>query len=167
VWEINTIPHSESHFAIFPNTLIETPIKACCPEFVCKKCGMPREKIIEINVPKMGTDLPVCKTKTKIVSINKLSKNSAFRISGGDKWVKWKTKHPDKFKGYTDCGCNAGYRHGITLDPFSGIGTTIETAFKLGRDGLGFDISEKYCKMANKNLSNSCSFKRLTDFIGE
>lgn len=31
VWAINTQPFPESHFATFPPTLIERPIKACCP----------------------------------------------------------------------------------------------------------------------------------------
>jgi len=41
VWNINTKPFKEAHFAVFPEALIETPIKAGCPEFVCKKCGNP------------------------------------------------------------------------------------------------------------------------------
>lgn len=31
VWDINTKPYSEAHFATFPESLIETPIKAGCP----------------------------------------------------------------------------------------------------------------------------------------
>jgi len=32
VWEINTRPFPEAHFAVFPEALIETPIKAGCPK---------------------------------------------------------------------------------------------------------------------------------------
>lgn len=31
VWSINTKPNKEKHFASFPEELVETPIKACCP----------------------------------------------------------------------------------------------------------------------------------------
>lgn len=31
VWSITTKPFKEAHFAVFPEKLIETPIKACCP----------------------------------------------------------------------------------------------------------------------------------------
>ena len=31
VWQISTQPLKEAHFAVFPEKLIETPIKACCP----------------------------------------------------------------------------------------------------------------------------------------
>jgi site-specific DNA-methyltransferase (adenine-specific) len=43
VWTINTSPLKEAHFAIFPEELIITPIKAGCPPtrkaYRCKKCG--------------------------------------------------------------------------------------------------------------------------------
>jgi site-specific DNA-methyltransferase (adenine-specific) len=32
VWSINTKPLKEAHFAVYPEGLIETPIKACCPK---------------------------------------------------------------------------------------------------------------------------------------
>lgn len=32
VWTINTKPFKGEHFAPFPTTLVETPIKACCPK---------------------------------------------------------------------------------------------------------------------------------------
>ena len=38
-------------------------------------------------------------------------------------------------------GCPEG---GIVLDPFAGSGTTIVTAIGLGRQGIGFDLSQKY-----------------------
>jgi DNA modification methylase len=42
-WSINTQSLAEAHFATFPTTLLETPIKAGCPKFVCKSCGKPKE----------------------------------------------------------------------------------------------------------------------------
>ena len=47
VWIIPTQPFPEAHFAVYPEGLIEIPIKAGCPEFVCKKCGKARVKIYE------------------------------------------------------------------------------------------------------------------------
>lgn len=40
VWKIKTKNHSQEHFAIFPEELIETPIKATCPKFICPKCNI-------------------------------------------------------------------------------------------------------------------------------
>ena len=47
VWRITTQPYREAHFATFPESLVETPIKAGCPEFICSKCGKAREPIFE------------------------------------------------------------------------------------------------------------------------
>ena len=42
-WAINTQPFPGRHFAIYPEKLLHNPIKAGCPEFVCKRCGLPKD----------------------------------------------------------------------------------------------------------------------------
>jgi len=46
-WDIPTKPSSDKHYASYNEDLIHKPIIAGCPEFVCNKCGKPREKIFE------------------------------------------------------------------------------------------------------------------------
>ena len=41
----------------------------------------------------------------------------------------------------------------IVLDPMCGSGTTLVVAKKLGRNYIGIDISEEYCDMARRRLS--------------
>jgi site-specific DNA-methyltransferase (adenine-specific) len=43
---------------------------------------------------------------------------------------------------------------GIVLDPFSGTGSTIVTAFKLNRRGIGIDLSEYYTNLAKQRIKN-------------
>lgn len=48
----------------------------------------------------------------------------------------------------------------IVLDPFAGSGTTLAVAKRLGRRYLGFDVSKKYCEIAEKRImavgGNTC-----------
>lgn len=41
---------------------------------------------------------------------------------------------------------------GVVLDPFSGTGSTVDAAVKLGRRGVGIDLSSQYTEIANKRL---------------
>ena len=56
-------------------------------------------------------------------------------------------------KGYTDCGCNAGFEGGIVLDPFAGTSTTCLMAQKLGRKFIGIELSPEYVAMSEKRLA--------------
>jgi len=57
VWSICPKPFSEAHFAVYPEELCEIPIKAGCPEFVCKKCGKPKVMDLEHNkISDVGED---------------------------------------------------------------------------------------------------------------
>ncbi|MEM4177106.1 MAG: site-specific DNA-methyltransferase [Nitrososphaeria archaeon] len=44
------------------------------------------------------------------------------------------------------------FKNDFILDPFNGVGSTTLVAKKLGRRFLGIDISEKYCKTAEKRI---------------
>lgn len=39
VWTIPTAAYKGAHFATFPQALVERPLKATCPERVCRACG--------------------------------------------------------------------------------------------------------------------------------
>jgi len=126
---------STDHFATFPPELCETPIKAGCPEFICKKCGRARERIYE---------------KGEIVcsgGANKLD----IAIN---RYEKRKTIHSRENidKGYTDCGCNAGFDGGVVLDPFCGSGTTGAVSKRLGRNFIGIELNPEYIKLAEKKI---------------
>ena len=58
-----------------------------------------------------------------------------------------------EFIGYTDCGCNAEFIHGIVLDPFFGSGTTGLVAMELNRNYIGIELNPEYIKIAENRLS--------------
>jgi len=143
VWEITTQPYPEAHFATFPEKLCETPILAGCPGQICKKCGKAREKIYENEQYSL-------RPKSRPVGDARGKSVSDFRAIGqpqqGCQCVS------SKVVGYTDCGCNASFESGVVLDPFMGSGTTLAVAKRLGRKGIGIDISPDYCNLAVKRL---------------
>jgi len=121
VWNIPTKPYREAHYAVFPEKLCEEVIKAGCPEFICKKCGKPREKIIEYD-------------KSGWLEVSEDMSLEEKEII----WASRETKRVDK--GLSDCNCGAGFSPGMVFDPFGGSGTTMKTARKLGRIGVSLDL---------------------------
>ena len=147
VWNIPTRGIREAHFAVYPEKLIEIPVKAGCPEFICKQCGKARVKIFDderINT-RPGKNTGTAKSG-KDIDPNKELHNSDLS--------KYRQQIVNIFKGYTNCGCkNPTYRPGVVLDLFAGRGTTGIVAQKLGRSYILIELSEKYVKMCKKNLA--------------
>jgi len=151
VWTIPTNPFPEAHFAVYPEGLIGIPIKAGCPEFICKKCGKARVKILDITKPPEEVY-----TKSNLPNDgfikSGIRRNGKFKGSG-QKVQNWKNQNTNKFLGYTDCGCNAGWESGIVLDPFMGAGTSALVALKQRKRFIGIEIKQEYIDMANKRIA--------------
>jgi len=148
VWDITTQPFKGAHFAVFPEALVEPMIKSGCPQFICKKCGKAREKILETNNPSKAFMEEDERTKASIGFGSRQPVKSLHRNKGG-------VYSSAVYKGYTDCGCNAGWDKGIVLDPLAGSGTTGVEAKELGRNYILIDIKPEYCKMAERGLLNT------------
>ncbi|MCD6402254.1 site-specific DNA-methyltransferase, partial [bacterium] len=142
LWTIPTQPFPEAHFATFPEKLVEPMIKAGCPQWICKKCGKAKVRITKIVYN-------IQQKKPKIVE-PKMNQNSA---GAGFKYAHATAERYTL--GWTDCGCNAGWKPGIVLDPFIGSGTTAVVAKKLGRDFIGIELNPEYVKMAEKRIKNT------------
>jgi len=133
------------HFAVFPEALVNRILLFACPLEICKKCGTPRERIVSKNyVPtrpslftgtgKSGTD-------------DDLNKSLHRRDIS-----KYRMKIEYYAKGWTDCGCGAGFEPGIVLDPFMGSGTTAVVAEKLGRRWVGIELNPDYCEIIKRRV---------------
>ncbi|MBA7578289.1 site-specific DNA-methyltransferase [Candidatus Atribacteria bacterium 1244-E10-H5-B2] len=146
VWTIPTQPFPEAHFAVYPETLIEPMIKAGCPRYVCKKCGKARVKVLDKTfIPRPTNDKP--ENYRAIQEEKKGNRKLAIVARKG-------VGHNEyKFKGYTDCGCNAGWESGVVLDPFMGAGTTALVALKQRKRFIGIEIKQEYIDMSYKRIA--------------
>jgi len=135
-WEINTKPFPEAHFSVYPEEVCIRPILSSCPQWICKKCGKARERIVKV----IGKER---------VSWGVDRKARVFGTPGRPAM-----RNITKTEGWTNCNCNAGWEAGIVLDPFCGSGTTCLVAKKLKRRWIGIDINPEYCKMARKRLNS-------------
>ena len=138
----------------FPERLVEPMIKAGCPQWICKKCGKARERIIDKNYIPTRPGLNTGKGK----SGTDLDPNKSLHQRDISKY---RMKIEYYTIGWTDCGCNAGWRPGIVLDPFFGSGTTGLVALKLGRNFIGIELNPDYIKIAKKRLEKWLKQTRL------
>ena len=140
VWQINTKPFTDAHFATFPQKLVQRMIKAGCPVEVCGNCLKPFEVQYE----------------TKLLP--KRSKSDNFGKRGGirdDSGVNYQPKSK-KIAGYVkvcDCQCETTDA-GLVLDPFMGAGTTAVVAKKMNRHFIGIELNPKYKAIADKRLQD-------------
>ena len=139
VIDIPTQPFFGAHFAVFSKDLIRPMIRAGCPQWICKQCGKPKVRMIR-------TEATLEKGR-KVIGIGPKT------VQGGGQGT---TLHHDIKRetiGWTDCQHNAGWIHGIVLDPFMGSGTTAIVAKELGRDFIGIEINPNYIAMAKDRIT--------------
>jgi hypothetical protein len=163
VWEIATQPLKVpaelgvDHFAAFPMEWPRRLILGWSPAEVCTACGEGRR--------------PVATETGRVVSsaaVRELGGTAAHqygaqagRGDGGTERIRTASGHnlPKRERvltGYA-CACpdtTAPSTPGVVLDPFSGTGTTALVATMLGRQGIGVDLSEDYCRLARWRASD-------------
>lgn len=144
-WSINTRPFPDAHFAVFPEELIETPIKACCPEEICIECDKPRELII----------------KTEGGTGKSWHNHENDLIDGQSKSNAMPQEHKKTISRRSSCDCNAGFRPGVVLDIFMGAGTTGVVAKKQKKKWVGIELNPEYIEMAIKRIKKVAIYDTL------
>jgi hypothetical protein len=158
VWEIATQPYSGAHFATFPEKLVEPCIKAGTSERgVCPVCGAGWVRVVEKGSASHngttytkypdGWDTGPGSHRTihrdgrsngtaakRLALLRQAARENGGEYSNSTRTTGWQPA----------CAHDADPIPAIVFDPFAGSGTTLVVARKLGRHGVGLDLSRKY-----------------------
>lgn len=126
----------------YPPKLIVPLIEAMCPREVCRECGKPRERMVEANRRNPADN----STRRK----NGAAANPRSGFSSDVPEIGW--EYDRNTTGWTDCGCGAGFRPGLVLDPFAGTGVTGAVASGCGRDAILIDLDERNLDLARERV---------------
>src|SRR3989344_1729485 len=139
IWKINPQPYKGDHFAAFPERLPDLCIKASTSEKgVCPSCGAQWARLVK---------------RERIKYSNSLMYRCDDRNDSGEPKYQLKINTLDW---QLTCSCNAGNPvPAKVLDPFSGTARTLISALKLGRYGIGCDLSPDYMQQAIIQLSKT------------
>jgi DNA modification methylase len=167
VWTIPTQPFPESHFAVFPEKLVEpcilagTSARGCCPE-----CGAPWERVKETRYEPHGESAKSGGDYAGERSSGNLS-HGRFRPQ---EMPYGRATRIDITLGWRPtCECKETMVNGITmealedshppepvpcvvLDPFMGSGTVGVVAVRHGRNWLGIELNPEYAEMARRRI---------------
>ena len=151
----HAVTKKSSHFATFPEKLIEPMILAgTSKKGVCPECGKAWVKVVEKTWTKQEQSP---KTKAQDIEGNPMYRdghhNDGLPHKGASKILYWQPT----------CKCNKEPIPSVVLDPFIGSGTVAVVAKKLGRNYLGIELNKKYIEMANKRIANTFVNRELFD----
>ena len=140
VWTIATATYSGAHFVTYPPALVEPCIKAGTSEHgVCPTCGAPLERVSEKGEPILNAW-----SKKGPGNYNFETKQPDPIDWDGGSTLKHSRNHTT-IGWQPTCTCPAADPvPAIVLDPFAGSGATLLVARKLGRRGVGLDLSYSY-----------------------
>jgi hypothetical protein len=142
--------HFVRHFAAYPATLPNLVIRAATSEKgVCPTCGAPWVRVVrrEPN-PSKGHNTGAVMTGGMAATSNPETSAGLHRNGGNAQG-----KPPVTTGWRQSCNCPPADQVPATvLDPFLGSGTTLLEAYRLGRDGVGIDLSPDYVAVSNARL---------------
>lgn len=141
-----------SHFAVFPRELVRRCVLAACPPKTCPKCRKPWVRVLEkkpstMNIRVRDAKRGVATSEEGYKASNKEIVEYGQELLGYTKTLGWRPS--------CKCDLSEDSIPGVVFDPFMGSGTTLAIARELGRQSIGIDISEDYCRLASYRIERT------------
>ena len=140
VWSIPTQRYHMAHFATFPERLVEPCIRAgtsaagCCPA-----CGTPWHRRLCVSYTNPGNRRANGPRSLQRRGESPGFKQRLVRVAENEVWE-------------PGCSCSRQRVPATVLDPFAGSGTTLAVARRLGRRGIGIELSADYVELARDRI---------------
>lgn len=106
VWSLTCEPNREEHYAPYPKKLVRQILKISAPTQTCVKCGKPKTPIIT-RINNSGLNPSTAYTANTAGNHNGTGKSTLHTALNIQRNI----------TGYNQCGCNAGFKHALILDP--------------------------------------------------
>jgi len=146
VWTVATQPFPGSHFAVFPDKLIEPCILAGASPKACPHCGAPWARVVERTELSERDDAG----RTKSLAHQRMGKAAPPERG-------WQTtRETTSWQPTCTCEGNDGSGKSIVLDPFAGAGTTGLVATRKGRAFIGIELNPEYTDMSRRRIEDDC-----------
>jgi DNA modification methylase len=151
VWRIAPAGFKEAHFATFPPELPRLCISAGTSEHgCCAACGAPWRRKVEKRLVKRPRPNDLVKRTGEAGTGNSCA-NTVAGVSR--ETVGWEpTCDGRACRAMIDAGKPPDVVPCTVLDPFSGAGTTVMVADRLGRNGIGIELNPDYAAMARRRI---------------
>ena len=142
VWNIATQPYPGAHFATFPTALAQRCVLASTSRHACAECGAPHVRVVETTRSYDHVTTDAGKSKTGPYASQTGDGDGTHDIRHGV------YSHTATLAHRPSCGCGAGVRPCIVLDPFCGSGTVGQVCRELPhkRRFVGLDLSFDYLR---------------------
>ena len=140
VWTIPTQSYADAHFATFPEELPRRCIGAGTSERgACPACGAPWRRAVQVTYDAQGRTTNGPRSTER----RHESPGRDVRMVKNVATTGWSPS----------CECAAAEPVPCTvLDPFAGSGTTLLVACRMGRRGVGVEMSEEYLRLAERRI---------------
>lgn len=144
-WLIGSEGFKGAHFAVFPSEIprrcisLGSSLKGCCPN-----CSAPWRRIVERS-----------RKATRPARETKLEGHDDAEVGHRDKQRHVTTRTTLGWEPACECDVHGEPDMCRVIDPFSGSGTTVLTALRMGRRALGLELSEKYAGISRTRIAES------------